>query len=118
MKLPEFVFIVPNKNDLSMGAGFVEHTVHPFYLGRVIKLAPSPFSIVEYKNKFNPLVFSEVDGYSILIAFAGNLLSGYHVQVSGSQWESELQKIFDKMADYFYNEKIVNNAGYYRRYKL
>jgi hypothetical protein len=117
MKLPEYVFIVPEKNNPEMGSGFILRTKQPFELGRVIKLAPSPFSIAEYKNKFNPLIMAEVDGYSIAISYAGNL-AGNRVTVSGQNWESELQKIFDKMADYFYNEKIVNNAGYYRRYKL
>jgi hypothetical protein len=117
MKLPEFVFIVPNKGEESMGSGFILHTKQPFELGRVIKLAPSPFSIAEYKNKFNPLIMAEVDGFSIVISYAGNLF-GNRVQVSGPDWEKELQLIFDKMANYFYKEKILNNAGYYRRYKL
>lgn len=117
MKLPEHVFITPNKGDESMGAGFVLLTRHPYYLGRIIKVLPTPFFAVEYKNQFKPLITAEIDGYSILISFAGNL-SGYRVEVSGPDWEQELQKIYNKMATYFYKEKILNNLGYYRRYKL
>lgn len=117
MKLPDHVFITPNKNDPSMGSGFVLSTQKPFYLGRIIKVLPTPYFATDYKVQFNPLVFSIVDGYSILIAFAGNL-AGYRVEVSGHDWEAELQKVFDKMATYFYEEKIKNNLGYYKRYKL
>ena len=115
--LPKFVFIVPNKNDLNMGAGFILHTREPFELGRVIKVQPSPFAEVEYKNQFKPLILSRIDGYSIFITYAGNLF-GYKVRVNGADWEAELQKIYDQMAQYFYEEKILNNPGYYKRYKL
>jgi len=114
--LPNYVFIVPNKDAPDMGAGFILHTKQPFELGRVVKLNPSPFAFTEYKNKFNPLIMAEVPGYSILIAFAGNLF-GNKVQVSGKDWEAELQKIYNEMAQFFLDEKVNNNVGYYKRYK-
>ena len=117
MKLPEFVFIAPSKSVPEMGAGFVLNCRSPFYLGRIIKVLPTPFFAVEYKNQFNPLIISEIDGYSILISFAGNL-AGYRVEVNSANWETELQNIYNKMAVWFYEEKILNNLGYYKRCKL
>lgn len=100
-----------------MGAGYILHTREPFELGRVIKVQPSPFAEIEYKNQFKPLILSRIDGYSVFIAYAGNLF-GNKVRVTGANWEEELQEIFNQMALFFYNEKIINNPGYYRRYKL
>jgi len=115
--LPKFVFIVPNKNAPEMGAGYILRTKDPFELGRVIKVNPSPFAEVEYKNQFKPLILSRIDGYSIFIVYAGQLF-GNKVRVTGADWEAELQKIYDQMALFFYEEKILNNPGYYKRYKL
>ena len=115
MKLPKFVFIAPNISEPSMGAGFVLCTKEPYYLGRIIKLSPGPYSILNYKNEFKPLVYAVVDGYSIVITFAGNL-SGYKVRVNSNEWEKDLQSVYEKMAVWFYEEKILNNAGYYKRY--
>lgn len=115
--LPEFCFIVPNKTAPDMGSGFVLRTKEPFELGRVIKVQASPFAESEYKNQFKPLILSRIDGYSIFIVYAGQLF-GNKVRVRGANWESELQIIFDKMAQYFYEEKILNNQGYYKRFKL
>jgi len=115
MKLPPFVFIAPNCSAPDMGAGFVLQTKEPYYLGRIVKLKPIQFAVLNYKNEFKPLVFSQVENYSILIVFAGTL-GGNKVRVNGQEWEKDLQFIFDKMADFMLNEKIKNNAGYYKRY--
>jgi len=113
MKLPEFVFITPNRDNIFMGAGFVEHTIYPFYIGRVIKVLPSPSFAKEYTDKFKPLVISEVADYSILIAFNGKLsYDPYPYDLK------ELETIFDKMANFFYEDRILSKPGYYKRYKL
>lgn len=110
-----FVFIAPNRTAPKMGAGFVLNCVEPFYLGRITKLNPGPYSIVNYKNEFKPLIFSVVGNYSILIVFAGTL-SRYNVRVNGQDWEADLQHIYDEMANWFLEEKINNNQGYYKKY--
>lgn len=112
--LPQFVFITPNKTNPEMGAGFILYTKEPFYLGRVIKVVPTTFAAIEYRNKFKPLVLAEIDGYAIFIAFAGKL-SGNKVEASE---DSDLQVIYNKMAKYYYEEKILSNQGYYKRFKL
>ena len=113
--LPPFVFIAPHQSDKSMGAGFILETKQPFYLGRIIKLKPSPYSIITYENEFKPLIYTVVGNYSILIAFAG-CLERYKVRVSGADWEKELQLIYNQMADFMLNEKINNNLSYYKKY--
>jgi hypothetical protein len=115
--LPKFVFIAPNASDKSMGSGFILCTVTPFYLGRIIKLKPGPYAVVNFVNEFTPLIYAQVEDYAVVIAFFGNL-SGYRVQVSGPGWEKEIQNIFDKMAEFFLTDKIQNNPGYYRRYSM
>jgi hypothetical protein len=115
MKLPKFVFIAPSKSEISMGSGFVLHTKEPYELGRIIKLTPGPYSIINYVNEFKPLIHSVVDNYSILISFAGNL-SGYKVRVNSQYWEADLQKLYEQMAHWFLIEKVENNKNYYKRY--
>jgi hypothetical protein len=116
-KLPDYVFIVPNKDRPDMGAGFILRTNTPFELGRVIKVAPVDLFEEKYRLEFKPLILSAVPGYSIMIHFAGNLY-GYRMEVTGPSWEQNLQAIFDKMAKFFLEEKIHNNLGYYKRYKI
>jgi hypothetical protein len=115
MKLPQFVFIAPNASAPEMGAGFVLLTREPFYLGRIIKLKPDPFAVSNYKNEFKPLVYSQVENYSILIVFAGTL-GGNKIRVNGQEWERDLQNLYDQMSYWFLDEKIQNNKGYYKRY--
>lgn len=118
MKLPKYVFILPNKSAPDMGAGFILKTTSPHELGRVIKLYPEPFFEIHYKNEFKPLVCAPVEGYSVLIAYAGNLSPGYRVFVKDANWENDLKIIFSEMAEYFMTEKINNNLNFYKRYKL
>ncbi len=99
-----------------MGSGFILHTKNPFYLGRIIKLKPLPFTIVNYINEFKPLIYSQVEGYIIIIAFAGSL-EGYKVRVNGPEWEAELKELFNQMANWMLTEKIHNNKPYYSRFK-
>lgn len=115
MKLPQFVFIAPNTTAPEMGAGFILQTKEPFCLGRIIKLKPDPFAVSNYKNEFKPLVFSQVENYSILIVFAGTL-GGNKIRVTGQDWERDLQHLYDLMSYWFLDEKIQNNKGYYKRY--
>jgi hypothetical protein len=115
MKLPKFVFIAPNQSDASMGSGFILHTKDPYELGRIIKLKPDPFAVSNYKNEFKPLVFSQVENYSILIVFSGTL-GGNKVRVNSQDWERDLQHLYDQMSYWFLDEKIQNNKGYYKRY--
>jgi hypothetical protein len=115
MKLPTFVFIAPNQSDPSMGSGFILHTKDPYELGRIIKLKPDPYAITNYKNEFKPLIYSQVENYSILIVFAGTL-GGNKIRVNGQDWERDLQHLYDQMSYWFLDEKIANNKGYYKRY--
>jgi hypothetical protein len=117
MKLPQFVFIAPNVSEKSMGSGFILHTKEPYELGRIVKLKPDPFAISNFTNEFKPLVFSQVENYSILISFAGTL-GGNKIRVNSAEWERDLQNLYDQMSYWFLDEKIFNNRGYYKRYIL
>lgn len=115
--LPPYTFIAPNASAPEMGAGFVLQTAPPHYLGRVVKLKPYDLAVSEYVRDFKPLIFADIPGYSIVIAFAGTL-PAYKIQVRGPDWEKEIQGIYNQMADWYEDDKINHNPGYYKRFKI
>lgn len=114
--LPEFVQIVPNASNSIMGSGFILHSIKPYYLGRIVKLKPGDWSVHNYLEDMKPLVHSVTPGYCVVIAFAGNL-EGYKVRLMGPDWHEQLQRLFDRMADWYLKDKILLNLSYYKKFK-
>lgn len=115
MKLPRFVYIKPTKlNQEELGAGLILSTKEPYYFGKIIRLKDDNESIRLINN--NPLVWSNVLGYSIYIVFGGSLPNVVRVNSTGNI--DDLQETFDDMAQWYRQEFINVSPGSFKIFKI
>ena len=115
MKLPEFLYIPPGLSSPELGAGIILQTKEPFYYGKVYRFKSDSESMV-FLTDNPPLVYSNILGYGIYISFLDSLTG--MTRVNGADWKGELQNTFDRMADFYYKEKMLQKLGFYKKFKL
>lgn len=109
------MFLPPLETTPELGAGLILCTEQPFYLGKVHRFKNDSESMRFLTNN-PPMVYSNVLGYGIYIAFYGSLTN--NVRVTGSDFKSELQEVFDQMAAWYYKEKILPKKSFYKRFEV
>lgn len=99
--LPKYIFINPNKKSPEMGAGYILCTSPPFIYAKVIKATD------RQTFKIDSI---QMPGYLIYLVYAGSL--------TNLQAVKQVSETLNEMSAYFMEEKINNNLGYYKRYKI
>ena len=115
MRLPQFLYIPPGLDNPELGAGLILQTAEPFYIGKVYRFKSDSESTI-FLSTYTPLVYSNILGYGIYIAFFGSLTN--KIGVNNTSCKEELQKIFEEMADFYKKEKVEPKYGFYKKFKL
>ncbi len=118
MILPPFVFIAPNISESWMGCGYILHTaVEPFYLIKIYRYKANAEADAYLLTKSNKaLAFKQIIGYNIYLEFYSSLTG--MLRVKGKQWEDDIEQLLEAAAVWYRNEKIENNEGFYRKFKI
>ena len=113
LTLPKYL-ICNNKEALPGGAGLLLCTEWPFYYGRIWLFT----SIEEYNkyltiwvNSMQPIIKSKLDGYWIVVTIEGSLQND-----SNAPGKGNLQAIADGMAQLYFDERVSQKTGYYKKY--
>jgi hypothetical protein len=114
MQLPEFLFC-ENKSALP-GAGLILYTQPPYWVGQVMKFdSHNAWELWLKANDGQVKAMGKPHGYSIAIVMIGAL--GAYRLPDSQAGADELAAVFRRMSDFYLEEKIKPNAGYYRRYQ-
>jgi hypothetical protein len=104
--LPTFLHA---KSPLEPATDYILCTRPPFYLGKVIqfKQADALKDFIADKNAKGPFVGAQVQGYNILVVYAGSL----------SRWQMMDDNIFEQMAADYLTNRIKQREQRFKRYK-
>lgn len=95
-------YLIAENPDSMPGPGLIIYMNPPFFVGKVVN------NFLDTTNN----VHGVCRGYKIAIVYAGTLLE--EIEPTLKQF---LQSVFDEMAEFYLQKKIMKNEGYYKRYK-
>ena len=100
-----------------MGAGvlILNERTRPAYVGRIIKYE-SLNQMQAILAQKPPVAYSTIPGYLIAVIYGGIVGRGY-VLAGSLDMQEQAQRAMEKMAIWYYENKIGNGKGYHR-YKI
>jgi hypothetical protein len=96
--------------------GFILYTKEPFYLGRITKWKEQFLYLKKVADLQDAIAYSTITGYAITIEFAGTL--DKRKASVGTNFFSMIEDIMKRMADFYYEQKIKDKPGMFKKYKL
>jgi hypothetical protein len=112
--LPQFL-LCSNNQSLET-SGIVLSTAPPFLIGKPVHFKDgneySEF-VNKFTNKTNFTPYAKIEGYRVIILFAGAL---EHVE-DINRFTKQIEKILSSMAGFYLQEKIMSKLFKYKRYK-
>lgn len=98
-------FLLVHPPDSLPGAGYILSTKPPYYIGKVVKMKPEEVQMFEINQK-KEYHFCGI--YSVAIIAEGSLAKQY----------VPFDRTIMNMAEFYLQQRILSNAGRYKRYKL
>lgn len=77
---------------------------------------PHYLAIILHKPKEGAIVCMPVAGHHLYLAFAGTIQGNY--LLARNDLQRELQFIFEQMADWFYNKRVLAEPKKYKKFKI
>lgn len=110
-------FLICENPESMQGPGLVISTAPPFWIGKVIQVKD-----IEQADRFtrmsqNSISYGKVVGYRIYIEVFTKLFRQIVDKPTQVEYVGQLQWMPRQMAEFYLQNKILKNAGYYKRYK-
>lgn len=112
IKLPDLMYM-NNKQDLP-GREFIQYTKYPFHTAEVIWLN-NEGDEMRFTTENEGGIYTNITGYRIYLVWRGTITGKLPVSQDTTD---HINNFILKAANYYYENRILNNAGRYKRFAV
>lgn len=115
MKLPKYLLCANKTGNPSLPAPIILGTEKPYHIGKVWRFK-DPQAYLDCINSNQFIAFQVIGGYKLVISYDGTL-EGRNI-ILEPEIRTRLTAVLNEMENFYREERIEDNPGFYKQYLL